>query len=278
MEEEKRIESFDVDVNDGAAEEKPAFDFSGMDENDWTDTMSDGDAEAEDKVITEWMDSHCVFCDRLDESAEYEGAGIGTEGGPDWWIGEGGLINVANHISMRTDGDLPPYIKFGEIGKDMYVIGQNLKTTRGFPKKVGGSMWMFDSDVEEITDFPEYVRGNCSCRNNKLKNLDGLPLKIGGVLDVADNDPGFKWIRSDGGTIDVGVAVYGSLDEKERALYRTDKDEYVDMAADDNPDSAALSRKIVEQARDAGYPDGRLAVSCSGDTSDGWVFESHGDI
>lgn len=275
---EERNFDFNLDETPDTGEQTSPFDMSNMDENDWTDTMSDNDAEQEVKVITEWMDTHCVFCDRLDESAEYEGAGIGVEGGPDWWIAEGGVINVANHISLRTDGDLPPYIRFGEIGKDIYIVGQNLKSTNGFPKKVGGSMWMFDSDIEKITDFPEYVRGNCSCRNNRLKSLDGLPLKIGGVLDVSDNDPGFRWVRTDGKTIDVGVAVYGSLDEKGRKEYRTSKDMYVNMAADDNPDSAALARKMSEQAKDAGYPDGTLAVSCSGDTSDGWVFESHGDI
>lgn len=275
--EEKKFNN-ENDQNETIENGRSPFDMSAMNEEDWTETMSDNDQEYEDKAIIDWMDSHCVFCDRLDDSAEYDGAGIGEEGGPDWWIGEGGRINVANHISMRTDGDLPEYIRFGEIGKDMYVIGQNLKTTDGFPKKVGGSMWMFDSDVERITDFPEYVRGNCSCRNNKLKSLDGLPLKIGGVLDVSDNDPAFSWTRSDGKTIDVGVAVYGSLDEKERKSYRAEKAEYIDMAADDNPDSAALARKIAEQAKAAGYPAGTFAVKCSGDVSDGWVFESHGDI
>ena len=42
-------------------------------------------------------------------------------------------------------------------------------------------------DAQNIKEFPNTIDGNFNCSFNELKSLDGIPVKIGGFLDISNN-------------------------------------------------------------------------------------------
>lgn len=241
--------------------------FDGSNETSYVDTFVKEDNAVQKEKIKEWIDTHCVFVDSLNNAEENKTNSPDGEG-TDYEIDDNGFINVKKYINVRADENFPSYIRFGTIGEDFYMMGQRLTATDGFPKEILGSLWLFDNMIDTITDFPTHVGGQCCLRKNRLKSLANIPTEVGGVLDVADNDPDFKYTRNDDKIINVGLGFYGCLPPGADVKYKTTEKVYQDMAGDENDKSFALAKMIVDEHIPVRQAEGKKK----------WVYESHGDV
>lgn len=221
-----------------------------IDENDYADVFGNADAELIKEEIKKWINTHCIFCDDV-ATPSNDNSGKLPEEGVDYELGPNFEINVINCINVHTDENLPSTIHFGTIGKDFYILGQKLTNTNGFPTEVGtsgkGNIWMFDNQISKITDFPTVVHGDCSLRHNKLKSLDGISTEIESCLDVSDNDPDFKFTRTDGKVITIGAGFFGTVSPEEIDKYKSNADllkAYKSVTGDKEIASAIVAMKL----------------------------------
>ena len=240
------------------------------DELNYGDVFDNTDSDGKKEKIIEWVESHCVCCQSVD-SRENSTDNKPKEG-VDFVIGTGFEINILHHVNVyNLDAGIPDFIRFGTVGDDFYVMGQKIKNTNGFPKEIGtngiGNLWMFDNEISEITDFPEVIHGNCCVRKNKLTNLNGLPTMIDNVLDVSDNDPDFKFERTDGKICHIGKNFFGTVsDQKINETSDDTASNYKDVTGDKTKGSRVLAMALAQG--------GNPVVS----TQKKFICYSHGDV
>lgn len=78
-------------------------------------------------------------------------------------------------------------IQFGKITGSFRFIGGYLKSLKGSPREVGGSLNCSDNELTSLEGAPLEVDGEFHCRVNKLSDLRGGPREVGGMYDVSYN-------------------------------------------------------------------------------------------
>lgn len=117
------------------------------------------------------------------------------------------IVNSYHSLTLLSPIDELPF-QFGRVEGDFICKDTGLKSFKGFPKFIGGSLIVRTNQISNFDDFPEFIDGDIDLYENKLtklynlpKNhkyslnlncnqiasLEGLPEKIGGTLKIMSN-------------------------------------------------------------------------------------------
>jgi hypothetical protein len=77
-------------------------------------------------------------------------------------------------------------INFGVVTGNFNMRGNNIKSLKGLPKTIGGSLYLYDNAIESLEGSPDTV-DRMLLDGNKLNNLEGSPERINGDFSVGDN-------------------------------------------------------------------------------------------
>ena len=94
-----------------------------------------------------------------------------------------GYVNVKGDCYLR-DLELESFgdIQFGEVTGSFVCSGNDLKSLKGCPKKVGGNFLCLYNDIRNLEGGPEEVAGSYLCHGNQLFSLKGAPKVVGGTF------------------------------------------------------------------------------------------------
>jgi len=119
--------------------------------------------------------------------------GIGQRYLIEKWLEEMDISNykINDDMSIDVKGDveikklieeIPEYIQFNYVSKDFSLFeNPNLKSLRGFPKKVGiDCLITRNIKLQSFIGAPEYIEGSFYCRKlPNITSLEGFPKFIG---------------------------------------------------------------------------------------------------
>jgi hypothetical protein len=137
-------------------------------------------------------------------------------------VDEGGFINVSGSVKINSNNldkrfmTLP--VKFGKVTGDFDISGAGISVLTGCPKEVGGNFIATRSQITNLEDGPETVKGDYlidSC--SELQNLIGFPKYIGGDF-VCSSSKNLMSLRG----IDSDSVVEGSFEAHRTGLRRID--------------------------------------------------------
>ena len=106
------------------------------------------------------------------------------------------FINEDLTIDCLTDSfwcdSIPEYISFRKVNGDFCTYA-NTGTLKGCPKYVNGNFecphWN-SAKKEALKSFnfvPRYIEGDCILKHHNISSFEGMPLYIGGVLNISNN-------------------------------------------------------------------------------------------
>jgi hypothetical protein len=101
-------------------------------------------------------------------------------------INQDGSIDVDRSVDLDGKGLTEIPLNFNKVDGHFDVSGNKLKSLKGCPKHLSGSLLAYRNELETLEYFPKYIGGNhVYLSNNKLKNLNGWE---DSDIEVADID------------------------------------------------------------------------------------------
>ena len=80
---------------------------------------------------------------------------------------------------------------------DFYCSGNDLKSLKGAPEKVGEHFSCSYNNLKSLEGAPEKVGGDFWCHTNDLKSLEGAPKEVSGNFYCSNQKNGHKFSKED---------------------------------------------------------------------------------
>lgn len=95
-------------------------------------------------------------------------------------------IDVYNHFRFPIGGQAYIPLNFNEITGNFTFRHSSLKSLKGCPKIIGGSLDVSWNNLRSFEDGPNEIKRNLICNTNNIKTLKGFP-KVNGKINIKDN-------------------------------------------------------------------------------------------
>lgn len=136
--------------------------------------LGDSGLEKLDKMVIDWLDNNV--------------------GSGKWYVDESngkinvdGSVNIYQGYSSTKMTELPAGVDFGGV-TGSFSIKADLKSLRGFPEKIGGSLDISSNSLENLSGCTQEIGGAFNCSNNALTSLEGGPKKVNGDYNCRANE------------------------------------------------------------------------------------------
>lgn len=167
------------------------------DEDDYTDIMSDSDKAAKIEMIHKWIENHCRTMEHPGNWGDPKKYNLYPE---DYRINDDYSIDVFTnrfHIFLNESGMMPDYIQFNKT-KTIIIAPRVVKadteriSLRGCPRIVNGTFEIGANErhpiiISDLTNGPEYVKGDYICEYCGLTSIKGIATYIGGDFKGSHN-------------------------------------------------------------------------------------------